>query len=67
MKLKEYKFKYKNLELMIQDDDFFYMLQNIKLLNYEEAVKAYGEYEILSVMNFNDSKTTSVVLERLVH
>lgn len=67
MKLKEIKTKYDILELMIDDEDFVSMIENIQILSYEKAIECYGEYNVLSTMNFNDSRTTSVILEKLLH
>lgn len=59
--LKDYKPKYSMIEL-IKENGYFGM--PIGLLSEEKAKKKYGNWIITSVMDFNDTKTTSIILKR---
>lgn len=60
-KLKKYNPKYKKLEIIMHDmksDQFIPYC----LIDYDEAVEKYGEFTIETAYDFEDSKTTSLIL-----
>lgn len=70
MKLKDYKPKYHKLELMVNrwgeyltPIQMLTMTLQIKPIPYKEACKKYGDYEIASIKNFEDTHTTSIILK----
>lgn len=60
-KLKKYNPKYKKLEIIMHDlksDKFIPYC----LIDYDEAVERYGEFTIETAYDFEDTKTTSLIL-----
>ena len=66
MKLKELNPKHKAIEALPTRHrygrDFMYTMQNMELLKLKEAVKKYGDCEVLSIRDYDETKTTSVIL-----
>lgn len=66
MKLKELKPKYKAIEALPTrsktGDDILYGIINGGVFNLKDAVKKYGDCEVLSTRDYDDTRTTSVVL-----
>ncbi len=62
MKLKDLKTKYNMIELIVRGKTFFTTV--IELVSLEKAKKIYGDYVVESVKDFEDTKTTSVIVER---
>lgn len=66
MKLKELNPKYNAIEALPtrrrDGNDFAYTMQNMELLKLKEAVKKYGDCEVLSIRDYDETKTTSVIL-----
>ena len=64
MKLKNYTPKYKDIELLPkQDDNMWNTIINLEALRYEKAVEKYGECKVLSVRDYKDTKTTSIIVD----
>lgn len=57
-KLKDFKPKYKMLEVLIPSEKF------IKLMSEEEAKAMFGEYEVLSVKDYRETESTSVIIKK---
>lgn len=62
--VKDFKPKYKTIEL-IESREIFPFGEPIGLLKFEKVKKDYGDRKIISVMDFNDTHTTSIVMEVL--
>lgn len=58
--VKEYNPKYPVLEIIIGDLEYG---MPIGIFSQKKAVKKFGNYKILSIMDFNDTKSTSLILE----
>lgn len=41
----------------------FKMVNEIDLMPFKEAIKLYGNYEIASYKNYDDTQTTSIILK----
>ena len=54
--------KYKTIEL-IESREIFPFGNPIGLFKFEKVKKYYGDRKILSVMDFNDTHTTSIIIE----
>lgn len=56
--------KYKNLEVLFSDEEIgeMYFIKGIK--KYDDLVKKYGNYIVLSIHDYGDTKTTSVILKK---
>lgn len=63
--VKDYSPKYPLLEIIISDSECSYIYKMEKC-NKKKALKKYGDYKILSIMDFNDTKSTSLILKRKV-
>lgn len=61
MKVKDYDFKYNMIE-MIHSNLEGTKLGKIALLPIRVFMKDYGNMEVLSVQDFNDTKSTSVII-----
>lgn len=72
MKLKDFKPKYNDIELIVDDK---HEKRGIKIVvfgiycgtlvgfyNFEKSVEMFGEREILSVVDYDDTKSTSIVV-----
>lgn len=59
--LKDYKPKYSMIEV-IEGNEYFGM--PIGIFTEKKAKEKYGDWIITSVMDFNDTKTTSIILKR---
>ena len=66
MKLRDYKPKHKLLELAFDNGNLWQMITSTHLINYDEAVEKYGHMEIASIRNYDDTKTTSIIV-KVVH
>ena len=62
MKLKDFKPTYDLLE-MIEDGKYGVLFRLIGFMKIADAKEKYGEREVLSVQDFHDTKTTSVIIE----
>lgn len=66
MKLKDFKPKYEVLEFLpsrrTDGNDAFYTVMLRKLIEYAKAVEDYGECEVLSVKDYDRTRTTSVIV-----
>lgn len=59
--LKDYRPKYSKLEVIEANG---YFGTPIGIFTEKKAKKKYGDWIIASIMDFNDTKTTSVILNR---
>lgn len=60
-KVKDFSPKYKDLEIIFHDvekDEFI----PYRTMTFEKAVKKFGDYEIITKLDYDDTKTTSVIL-----
>lgn len=55
--------KYKTIEL-VESREVFPFGKPIGLFKFEKVKKYYGDRKILSVMDFNDTHTTSICIEQ---
>lgn len=62
--VKDFNPKYKTIEL-IESREIFPFGKPIGLFKFEKVKKDYGDRKIVSVMDFNDTHTTSIVIEVL--
>lgn len=62
--VKDFNPKYKTIEL-IESREIFPFGKPIGLFKFEKVKKDYGDRKIVSVMDFNDTHTTSIVMEVL--
>ena len=62
MTLKEFKPKYLMLEVIIKTGRKY----SARLLHVNIAKYVYKDYEVVSVQDFEDTKTTSVVIRRKI-
>lgn len=66
--VKDFKPKYKTIELLECKEMCpfgFFSLKPIGLFKFKKVKKNYGDRKILSVMDFNDTHTTSIAIEVL--
>lgn len=54
--------KYKVIELISQIDVFPYA-RVIGKFYFKDVKKKYGDKEVVSIMNFNDTRTTSIAIK----
>lgn len=57
------KIKYKMYEV-IESDKSGYRFRIIGLMREKDFNEKYGDRKILSIKNYNDTKTTSIIIER---
>lgn len=62
--VKDFNPKYKTIEL-IESREIFPFVKPIGLFKFEKVKKDYGDRKIVSVMDFNDTHTTSIAMEAL--
>lgn len=62
--VKDFIPKYKTIEL-IESREIFPFGKPIGLFKFEKVKKDYGDRKIVSVMDFNDTHTTSIAIEVL--
>ena len=62
--VKDFIPKYSTIELL-ESKETFPFAKPIGLLPFKKVKKDYGDIKILSVMDFNDTHTTSIVIEVL--
>lgn len=62
--VKNFNPKYKTIEL-IESREIFPFGKPIGLFKFEKVKKDYGDRKIVSVMDFNDTHTTSIAIEVL--
>lgn len=62
--VKDFNPKCKTIEL-IESREIFPFGKPIGLFKFEKVKKDYGDRKIVSVMDFNDTHTTSIVIEVL--
>ena len=60
--VKDFTPKYSTIEL-IESKDTYPFAKPIGLLPFKKVKKDYGNRKILSVMDFNDTHTTSIAIE----
>jgi hypothetical protein len=61
--VKDFNPKYKTIEL-IESREIFPFGKPIGLFKFEKVKKDYGDRKIVSVMDFNDTHTTSICIEQ---
>ncbi len=61
--VKDFNPKYKTIEL-IESREIFPFGMPIGLFKFEKVKKYYGDRKITSVMDFNDTHTTSISIEQ---
>ena len=61
--VKDFNPKYKTIEL-IESREIFPFGEPIGLFKFEKVKKDYGDRKIVSVMDFNDTHTTSIIIEQ---
>nr|DAF10660.1 MAG TPA: hypothetical protein [Caudoviricetes sp.] len=64
--VKDFKPKYKTVELLESKEMFpfgIFASKPIGLFEFKKVKKNYGDRKILSVMDFNDTHTTSIAIE----
>ena len=61
--VKDFNPKYKTIEL-IESREIFPFGKPIGLFKFEKVKKDYGDRKIISVMDFNDTHTTSIIIEQ---
>ena len=61
--VKDFNPKYKTIEL-IESREIFPFGKPIGLFKFEKVKKDYGDRKIISVMDFNDTHTTSISIEQ---
>lgn len=62
MKVREYNPKYKAIELIMYDSQTDKMHGFFKIFTWQEVVKKYGNCFICSIRDYNDSRTTSIII-----
>lgn len=72
MKLKDFKPKYNDIEMIVEDKKEkrgikifvfgFYCGTIVGYYDYKKAVEMFGEREILSIRDYDDTKSTSIVV-----
>lgn len=62
--VKDFNPKYKTIEL-IESREIFPFGKPIGLFKFKKVKKDYGDRKIVSVMDFNDTHTTSIAIEVL--
>lgn len=60
--LKHFKPKYKRLEVILDDVKNGRVIFVSDILNYNDLVKECGDIIVSSVHNYDDTKTTSIIL-----
>lgn len=61
--VKDFNPKYKTIEL-IESREIFPFGKPIGLFKFEKVKKDYGDRKIFSVIDFNDTHTTSICIEQ---
>ena len=56
--------KYKNLEVLFSNEEGNKMYFIKGIVKYDDLVKHYGNYIVLSIHDYEDTKTTSVILKK---
>lgn len=67
--VKDFNPKYKTIELLESKEMFpfgIFVSKPIGLFKFKKVKKAYGDRKIISVMDFNDTHTTSIAIEDAV-
>ena len=62
--VKDFNPKYKTIEL-IESKDTYPFAKPVGLLPFKKVKKDYGNRKIISVMDFNDTHTTSIAIEMI--
>ena len=61
--VKDFTPKYSTIEL-IENKDTYPFAKALGLLPFKKVKKDYGDRKILSAMDFNDTNTTSIIIEQ---
>ena len=61
--VKDFIPKYSTIEL-IESKDTYPFAKPVGLLPFKKVKKDYGDRKILSAMDFNDTHTTSIIIEQ---
>ena len=61
--VKDFTPKYSTIEL-IESKDTYPFAKPVGLLPFKNVKKDYGDRKILSAMDFNDTHTTSIIIEQ---
>ncbi len=64
LNVEEYQPTYRKIELILSDEQTTKMWFSKELIGFDECVKKYGEHQVLSVQNFDGTKTTSIIISR---
>lgn len=59
--VKEFKPKYSMIELCEETKSFD---RTIGIMEYDKVLEKYGDYTLISGMDFNDTKTTSFIIKK---
>lgn len=62
--LEEYQPTYRKIELILSDEQATKMWFLKKLIGFDECVKKYGDHQVFSVRDFDDTKTTSIIISK---
>lgn len=62
MRVKEYKPKYELIELIMDAEDLKMPIP-IGKMKFKKVVELYGDYYICSIYDFNDTHTTSLIIQ----
>lgn len=72
MLVKEFKPKYKKIELIIHKNkeptlyEIIAAANKVTMINFDEVLDNYKNYEVSSWRNYEDTKTTSLIIRKLV-
>ena len=61
--VKDFTPKYSTIEL-IENKDTYPFAKTVGLITFKKVKKDYGDRKILSAMDFNDTHTTSIIIEQ---
>lgn len=74
MKLKDFKPKYNDIELIVDDKKEkrgkkivvfgFYFGTLVGFYDFKKAVELFGERELLSVKDYDDTRSTSIIVSK---
>lgn len=64
-KVKDYKPKYERIELNIFSDKkcLYLKIPYKKIIDFKKVVEEYGEHELLSVVDYDTTHTTSLIIK----
>lgn len=65
MKVKDFKPKYENIELIAVDEKKR-SISIIGVLKFDKVKEKYGEHNVESVMNFDSTQSTSMIINKYI-